>query len=78
MRSLESYAVVLRPDNNGIFVAYVPAITGCHAWGKTTEEAQIELVYVFEMIRDEYQQAGQELPKGGLINRSNFLIKHLR
>lgn len=63
MRSLKNYTVVLRPDNNGTFVAYVPAIPGCHAWGQTTEEAQAELIHVFEMIRDEYQAAGKELPE---------------
>jgi predicted RNase H-like HicB family nuclease len=63
MRSLENYTVVLRPDDNGTFVAYVPAIAGCHAWGKTLEEAQAELTQVFEMIREEYQEAGQELPR---------------
>jgi predicted RNase H-like HicB family nuclease len=63
MRSLKNYTVVLRPDSNGTFVAYVPAIVGCHAWGQTTEEAQAELVYVFEMIRDEYKEAGKEMPE---------------
>jgi predicted RNase H-like HicB family nuclease len=63
MRSLKNYTVVLRPDSNGTFVAYVPAIVGCHAWGQTTEEAQAELVQVFEMIRDEYKEAGKELPE---------------
>ena len=63
MRTLSNYTVVLRPDDNGTFVAYVPAISGCHAWGQTLEEAQAELVHVFEMIRDEYQSAGQELPE---------------
>lgn len=63
MRSLKNYTVVLRPDSNGTFVAYVPAIAGCHAWGQTTEEAQAELINVFEMIQEEYQEAGQELPE---------------
>jgi predicted RNase H-like HicB family nuclease len=63
MPSLKNYTVVLRPDDNGTFVAYVPAIAGCHAWGQTTEEAQAELIQVFEMIQEEYQEAGQELPK---------------
>ncbi|MGI0490267.1 type II toxin-antitoxin system HicB family antitoxin [Alkalinema pantanalense CENA528] len=63
MRSLKNYTVVLRPDSNGTFVAYVPAIVGCHAWGSTPEEAQAELVHVFEMIWDEYQEVGQELPE---------------
>jgi predicted RNase H-like HicB family nuclease len=62
MQSLKHYTIVLRPEDNGTFVAYVPAIAGCHSWGKTIEEAQSELVHVFEMIRDEYQEAGRELP----------------
>jgi predicted RNase H-like HicB family nuclease len=63
MQSLQSYTVVLLPDDNGTFVAYVPAIAGCHAWGQTIDEAQAELIQVFEMIREEYQKAGQELPE---------------
>ncbi|MBW4551245.1 MAG: type II toxin-antitoxin system HicB family antitoxin [Aphanocapsa sp. GSE-SYN-MK-11-07L] len=62
MRSLKNYTIVLRPDDNETFVAYVPAIAGCHAWGKTIEEAQAELIQVFEMIREEYQAADQKLP----------------
>jgi len=63
MRSLHDYTVVLRPDDNGTFIAYVPAIDGCHAWGATWEEAQQELTNVFEMIREEYQEAGLSLPQ---------------
>ena len=63
MPSLETYTVVLRPDDNGTFVAYVPAIEGCHAWGQMPEEARTELVNVFDMIRDEYREEGKTLPK---------------
>ncbi len=59
MRTLENYTVVLRPDDNGTFVAYVPAIEGCHALGQTPNEARAELINVFEMIRDEYQEEGK-------------------
>ncbi|WP_448514132.1 type II toxin-antitoxin system HicB family antitoxin [Parathermosynechococcus lividus] len=62
MKTLWDYTIVLQPDNNGTFVAYVPAIDGCHAWGETPEAAQSELENVFEMIRDEYIEAGQALP----------------
>jgi predicted RNase H-like HicB family nuclease len=54
---LEQYTVVVRPDDNGTFVAYVPAIPGCHAWGETAAQARIELDHVFEMIRDEWSVA---------------------
>jgi predicted RNase H-like HicB family nuclease len=62
MKTLTDYKIILRPDDNGTFVAYIPAIEGCHAWGKTPEEARSELNYVFEMIREEYLEAGQSLP----------------
>ncbi|HEY9660821.1 MAG TPA: type II toxin-antitoxin system HicB family antitoxin [Allocoleopsis sp.] len=75
MRSLKNYTVVLRPDSNGTFVAYVPAIAGCHAWEQTTEEAQAELinVFVFEMIREEYQEAGKELSTPQIMHGVNHL-----
>jgi len=50
MKSVQDYTVVIHTDNNGTFVAYIPAIPGCHAWGKTPNEGRAELVYVFEMI----------------------------
>ncbi|CAD5935624.1 MULTISPECIES: type II toxin-antitoxin system HicB family antitoxin [Planktothrix] len=58
MKILRDYTIVTRPDDNGTFVAYVPAISGCHAWGKSSEAALSELIYVFEMIQEEYQDKG--------------------
>ena len=63
MKRLHDYTIVLRPDDNGTFVAYVPAIPGCHAWGETPDEAQAEIVNVFEMIREEYREEGRQLPQ---------------
>lgn len=63
MARLENYTIVIRPDDNGTFVAYVPAIPGCHAWGRTPDEARAELVHVFDMIREEYAQEGRPMPR---------------
>ena len=54
--------MVVRPDDNGTFVAYLPAIPGCHAIGSTPEDAQAELRNVFEMIAEEYRETGTEMP----------------
>ncbi len=59
---LDRYTMVVRPDDNGTFVAYLPAIAGCHAVGKTPAEAQAELAHVFSMIVEEYSEAGRPLP----------------
>jgi len=63
MALLRDYTLVLRPDNNGTFVAYVPAVSGCHAWGQTPEEARAELEHVFAMIEEEYREAGKPFPQ---------------
>ena len=62
MAALEEYTVVCRPEDNGTFVAYVPAIDGCHAWGETPDEARRELIHVFQMIREEFEEEGRALP----------------
>jgi predicted RNase H-like HicB family nuclease len=63
MTTLSHYTIVLRPDTNGTFVAHVPAIAGCHAWGETAQIARDALNHVFEMIRDEYLEEGRSLPQ---------------
>jgi predicted RNase H-like HicB family nuclease len=63
MARLEEYTIVIRPDDNGTFVAYVPAIPGCHAWGRAPDEARAELANVFEMIKEEYEEEGRPLPR---------------
>ena len=62
MKRIQDYTVVIRPDDNGTYAAYVPAIEGCHAWGRSPDEARIELSNVFDMIAEEYEQAGRSLP----------------
>lgn len=61
-KGLSEYTVVMRPEDNGTYVAYVPAIEGCHAWGRTREEARAELANVFEMIAEEYAETHRPLP----------------
>lgn len=63
MKSIQDYTVVIRPDDNNTFVAYIPAIEGCHAWGKTSEIARAELNNVFDMILEEYEEVGLSLPQ---------------
>ena len=62
MVDLHSYTVVIKPDDNGTYVAYVPAIPGCHALGRTPAEAQTALADVFAMIAEEYEEEQRKLP----------------
>ena len=62
MADILCYTIVIKPDDNGTYVAYVPAIAGCHAMGKTSEEAQSALADVFAMIAEEYEEENRQLP----------------
>ena len=62
MKTLFDYQVVCHRDDNGSCVAYVPALDGCHAIGRTPEEAQRELHNVFDMMVEEYAGRGEPLP----------------
>jgi predicted RNase H-like HicB family nuclease len=61
-RSLDRYTIVIRPDDNGTFVAYLPALPGCHALGRTAAEAQAEPANVFSMVAEDYAEEGRSLP----------------
>ena len=35
-----TYRIIIEPDENNTFHAYVPALPGCHTWGETIEKAR--------------------------------------
>ena len=61
--TLQNYKIVLYRQEDGGWVAEVPAISGCYALMDTRENALAELNDVFAMIAEEYQEKGQALPK---------------
>lgn len=59
---LEDYKTVLYRQEDGSWVAEVPAISGCYALMPTREEALQELSSVFRMLAEEYREKGTALP----------------
>jgi predicted RNase H-like HicB family nuclease len=58
----EDYKIVLYTQEDGSWVAEIPAISGCYALMPTRSEALDELGEVFKMIADEYRDRGLALP----------------
>ena len=58
---LDDYKTVLYRQDDG-WVAEIPALPGCYALMPTREEALVELRHVFELIFEEYQEKGLDLP----------------
>ncbi|MCU1239593.1 MAG: hypothetical protein JWO71_319 [Candidatus Acidoferrum typicum] len=59
---LADYKTVLYRQQDGAWVAEIPAIAGCYALMDTREAALAELSRVFDMIADEYREKGLTLP----------------
>ncbi len=64
----EDYKTVLYRQDDGSWVAEIPAIPGCYALMDSRELALAELAKVFAMIAEEYRQKGQALPADSTEN----------
>lgn len=60
--TLTDYKTVLYRQEDGSWVAEIPAISDCYALMHTREEALAELGKVFAMIAEEYREKGLPLP----------------
>ena len=59
----DDYKVVLYRQDDGAWVAEIPAIGGCFALMDTREAALSELEQVFTLIAEEHRTRRKELPK---------------
>ena len=59
--SVEDYKTILYRQEDGSWVAEIPAIPGCYALMPSREKALAELTDVFEMISEEYHGRGTPL-----------------
>lgn len=53
MPKVKNFKVIIEQDEDGIFVAEVPAIPGCYTQGKTYEEAVKGIKEVIELCLEE-------------------------
>ncbi len=60
--TIQDYKTVLCRQEDGAWVAEIPAIPGCYALMPTREAALAELNGVFQMIAEEYREKGKALP----------------
>jgi len=68
--ALANYKIILYAQEDGGWVAEIPAIGGCYALMGSREEALKELEKVFRMIQEEYAESGKPLP----VDRTELLV----
>ena len=52
-----TFRTIIEPDENNTFHGFVPALSGCHTWGKTIQETKDNLqeaihIYLSSLIDD--------------------------
>lgn len=62
------YEVILEKEDDGRYSAHVPALSGCHSWGNTKEEAISNIKEAIEGYLevlnnriDEYRKVGESV-----------------
>lgn len=55
------FQVIIERDEDGFFIADVPALQGCHAQGGTIEEAIENIQEVIQICIDELKEEGVEI-----------------
>ncbi len=60
--TVNDYKTILYRQDDGSWVAEIPAISGCYALMPTREAALAELNRVFAMIAEEYRERSIGLP----------------
>ncbi len=57
------YTVILERDEDGYFVASVPALSGCFTQGKTLEEVITNIKEAIELYIEDLKEHGEEIPE---------------
>jgi predicted RNase H-like HicB family nuclease len=56
------YTIVIEPDEGG-FHAFVPSLPGCHSYGKTLDEARLNIKEAISLHLDCMREDGESIPK---------------
>jgi predicted RNase H-like HicB family nuclease len=66
------FSVVYEQDEDGVYIADVPSLPGCHSFGSTLEEAERNIQEAIEGYLEVLQRQGRPIP---LEEEAPFLLK---
>ena len=73
-----AYRVIIAPDENHTFHAYVPALPGCHSWGETIEEARKNIHDALDVYLRSLKADGESIPEDNGIEFIETISAPLR
>ncbi len=74
MKKSNYFTVYIEQDENGIFIGSVPAVSGCHAEGRTQAEMMKNLQAVLRLCLRNTSKKGYERTK--FVGIQNLEIDH--
>ncbi len=57
-----TYRVIIEPDQKG-FHGYVPALKGCHTWGRTISDTRKKMQEAMELYISVLLEDGEKIPQ---------------
>jgi len=73
----QTFRVLIEKDEDGVFVASIPSLPGCHTQGKTFEEAldrSKKAVSLYLEVRKE--EARKVIPQPSFIGVENITVRY--
>lgn len=65
MKKTFSYSVFYKEAPEGGYVAFVPALPGCHTQGETLEDAEVNIKEAIELYLEDILDRGEPVPQEG-------------
>jgi predicted RNase H-like HicB family nuclease len=59
------------PEEKAIWRAYIPVLPNAHAWGNTEQEAFENLKNAVDLVIEDLQESGQEIPLDSSVQVSD-------
>ena len=58
-----TYRIIIEPDEGDTFHGYVPALSGCHTWGKTINETKKHLREAIQLYLASLKDDNEPIPQ---------------
>lgn len=58
-----TYRIIIEPDENNTFHGFVPALPGCHTWGKSLEETRKNIKDAIDAYLRSLKADGEPIPE---------------
>lgn len=59
---IRTFRVIIEPDENDTFHAFVPSLPGCHAWGDSLSDAKKQMKEAIELYVADLIASGESVP----------------